>query len=153
MVAQDIGQLLNFISIYDVKRTELLRGVHAHVEWTVVAIGKPTIRFVELRRRNAQVEQSARNLWHIVHVQELGHAVEASLMKHQSAIKAWRNFPCMLNGHWILVNAEHAHPRVRSEQSHCVACPTQRCVHDHTMWNRTEEFSDFIGHHWLMIER
>ena len=62
IAANHVGQALHVVSVDDVVRTERLVGVHAHVERSVVAVGKATLGEVELRRRHAQVEQRPRDL-------------------------------------------------------------------------------------------
>ena len=67
---EDAAQLFIRIGIHDLARGQCGGFVHAHIERRVLLVGKPALRFVELRGGNAEVKK------HPVH------AVDAQLVQH-----------------------------------------------------------------------
>ena len=62
VAVNNIRQLLFLIMVDNIFRVQLRFLVHAHVERTVMHIGKATLRCIQLVARHAQVEENTVNL-------------------------------------------------------------------------------------------
>ena len=114
--------------------------------WAVMAVAEPPIGVVELRRADAEVEQSARDVLDADAANGVGDAVETGVAKGHPLAMGCEPGAGRSERHLVPVETEDRDLVASGEKGFGVTAATERGVDDHTGGNVSENRNDLVEH-------
>ena len=93
------------VAVYHVIRTERLVRIHAHIQRRILLVGKPSLPFIQLMRRYADIQQHPVYFFYSKPVQNTGNIAEIIPHERYPVLIVPQPFPCRFLRVRILVYA------------------------------------------------
>ena len=144
--AQDRGELGNGQRVDEVGRAFVATRIHPHVEGAVMAERKTAFGFIELERRDAEIERDAIGPANAVSCQQFVHLGEAAAHQREPAGEAFGQRASAGDRIFVAIDRVNRAARTHEEGRRVAAAPESRIDIDRIVARR-ENRHDFFEHH------